>query len=94
MAYRNKEGKIVLTPPDGYETPSAPPEKNMFAEPSPAKQFLVNFLSGGPIARVNVYREMDAHGFEWEDIKYAFFNEIKGREYMQKGEMMWRIYPE
>ena len=67
-------------------------EKNMFAT-NPAKDFLVSFLSGGPIARTNVYRESENQNLEWEDVKAAFI-ELRGREYVQRGDYFWRIMPD
>lgn len=59
---------------------------------NPAREFLETFLAGGPIIRRNVYREADNQNLEWEDVKYAFFNLLNGREYQQKGEYFWRIF--
>jgi hypothetical protein len=65
----------------------APPPAN------PCKVFLKEFLDGGPILRAFVYRESQNKNLEWEDVKEAF-HALNGREYVQKGEWFWRIYPE
>tara|TARA_R110000868_G_scaffold157973_1_gene385605 strand:+ start:41 stop:310 length:270 start_codon:yes stop_codon:yes gene_type:complete len=83
---------IHVKRPVVYEPP-AKVEKNMFAPLNPCKVFLANFLSGGPIARTNVYREAGNQNLEWEDVKFAFFTELKGREYMQRGEWLWKLVP-
>ena len=57
------------------------------------KEFLKNFLSGGPIVRNNVYRESDGQKLPWEEVKQAFI-ELHGREYVQNGEVFWRIMPD
>ena len=56
------------------------------------KAFLVGFLSGGPILRTNVYREVENAGLNWEEVKEAF-HKLNGREYIQRGEPFWRIMP-
>ena len=58
-----------------------------------AKEFIKAFLEGGPITRTLVYRETENAGLSWEDVKQAF-HELKGREYVQRGEYIWRIMPE
>lgn len=66
-------------------------------EPKPVienrcEAFLSGFLSGGPILRTYVYREVENAGLSWEDVKQAF-HKINGREYVQRGEFFWRILP-
>lgn len=60
---------------------------------NPAKAFLQSFLDGGPILRRLIYNESQNQNFEWEDVKEAF-HALNGREYQQRGEFFWRIYPE
>lgn len=57
------------------------------------KSFLSQFLSGGPIIRHNVYRESENAGLNWDEVREAF-TQLNGREYFQKGEFFWRIFPE
>ena len=63
-------------------------------EESPnCRGFLKSFLLDGPIARTNVFREAENMGLPWEKVKEEFAA-LNGREYVQRGEYFWRIYPE
>ena len=55
--------------------------------------FLAGFLSGGPILRTNVYREVENAKLNWEEVKAAF-HKLNGYEYTQKGDLFWRIMPD
>ena len=77
----------VVEPPI-IETPLEPKPQE-----SPEKEFLMGFLSGGPILRTYVYRESQNHGLDWEKVKQEFIT-LKGWEYMVKKDILWRIMPE
>ena len=75
-----------------------PVAKPVVEEAKPAienrcEAFLSGFLSGGPILRTNVYRAADNAGLNWEEVKESF-HKLNGREYVQKGDLFWRIMPE
>ncbi len=70
-----------------------PKQKTLAEAPplaNPCKEFLQSFLSGGAIIRRNVYRESENANLMWEDVRQAF-QELNGREYVQRGEYFWRL---
>ena len=69
------------------------PEPDPIVERDDVEEFVKAFLSGGPILRTYVCRESENAGLSWEDVRLAF-QRLNGREYVQKGDYFWRIFPE
>lgn len=54
--------------------------------------FVLGLLSGGPMRRNAVYQEAEGRRLDWDRVIDAF-RRLNGREYIDRGETMWRIYP-
>ena len=58
--------------------------------PSDALTFLRDLLSGGPVDKSAVYREVELQKQNWDDVRSAFLA-LSGSSYKLKGTTYWRL---
>ncbi len=55
-----------------------------------AERFLRDQLSGGPVAKSDIFRECESQGLAWEDVDKAF-KAMGGRTSKKKNVMLWQL---
>jgi hypothetical protein len=58
-----------------------------------ARDFLVNILAGGPIARSVIFKEANANNQNWDKVKTAFAD-MQGEAFHKKNVIHWKLKAE